>query len=71
MTCRYLGENKLTDDDKKQIRFLCPGFVFNELAKFVRQARPTTVDSWGYSYVTFPHNIYMVEYRCWIWIFLD
>ena len=57
MTCRYLGKNKLTDDNKKQIRSSYPGFVFNELAKFVHQARPTTVDSWGYNYVTFPYNI--------------
>ena len=40
--CKCLGKYLLSDDNKKQLKALYPGFVFNELAKFVRlvQALP-------------------------------
>ena len=37
----------------KQIRSSYAGFIFNELAKFVREIRATTIDSWGYHDITF------------------
>ena len=40
----------------KKIGSLYPGFVFNELATFVREIRPTTVNSWGFNDITFFHN---------------
>ena len=40
----------------KKIGSLHQGIVFNELAKFVPEIRPTTVDSWGYNEINFFHN---------------
>ena len=53
--CKYKSKYTLTDDDKK-IRSSYAGFIFNELAKFVREIRATTIDSWGYHDITFFHN---------------
>ena len=44
--CRYLGKYILSDDDKKQLRALYPGFGFNELAEFVRLISPD-LDEFG------------------------
>ena len=40
----------------KKITSLFPGFVFNKLAKFVREITPTTVNSWRYHDITFFHK---------------
>ena len=37
----------------KKIRSSYAGFIFNELAKFVREIRATTIDSWEYHDITF------------------
>ena len=53
----------------KKIGSLHQGIVFNELAKFVPEIRPTTVDSWGYNEINFFITPYMVKYHRWILIF--
>ena len=34
--CKYFGKYLLNDEDKKQLRYLYHGFVFNELVRFAR-----------------------------------
>ena len=51
--CKCLGKYLLSDDNKKQLKALYPGFVFNKLAKFVRLGSSTSWDTWDSVDITF------------------
>ena len=45
--CHYIRRHILSDNDKKELNTLYPGFVFNELAAFTRRRQSAAVDEFG------------------------
>ena len=45
--CHYIRRYILSDDDKKELNTLYPGFVFNDLAAFSRSKPNRTLDKFG------------------------
>ena len=45
--CHYIRRHILSDNDKKELNTLYPGFVFNELVAFTRRRQSAAVDEFG------------------------